>query len=220
MSGDDSKQAIAKTISEPEFAEWITPPRAISLLTSGTALGWSTALGTIVSYLAHGELLARADKVKIISGNDLRDFRRGQIPQHVWGDNEPSSGDSFWKNGLLRWTDDDSRYNRIKYSAFDVRFDPVVISQIVEITAVPGGQETPAKSTGRRGAKRKDWWDHLWIEMIRRIRAKTLNPSSAGDLCAILEEYAQEELGETPGDSTLKTMASNLFKYLGESGGK
>lgn len=73
---------------------------------------------------------------------------------------------------------------------------------------------------GRRGAPRKDWWDLLWIEMIRRIRAGTLKPKNQADLQRILEEHAGNVLDVDYGDSTLKPMASNLFKYLQENGGK
>lgn len=220
MSGDESVEKISATISESEFAEWFTPPRAIDLLTTGTALGWITALETILRYLAHGEMLARADKVKIISGNGSRDFRRGQIPPHVWEEGQPSSNSSFWENGLLEWKDDDSLYNRIKYFAFDVRFDPVVINRIAGVTAKTFAKSASTAPTARRGAKRKDWWDHLWIAMIRLIQADALKPKSVGELLIILEDYARDELGENPGDSTLKPMASNLFKYLQETGGK
>jgi hypothetical protein len=80
----------------------------------------------------------------------------------------------------------------------------------------PEASPKPAKI---RGAKRKDWWDHLWIEMIRRIRAGTLTPKSKAELQATLEDYV-DEIGGNYGDSTLKPMASNLFEYLEEIRGK
>lgn len=56
--------------------------------------------------------------------------------------------------------------------------------------------------------------------MIRRIEADTLHPKNQAELQETLEEYVSNDLGENYGDSTLKPMASNLFKYLEERRGK
>jgi hypothetical protein len=56
--------------------------------------------------------------------------------------------------------------------------------------------------------------------MIRRITAGTLKPKNPADLQRILEGYVANELNQDFGDSTLKPMASNLFKYLEETRGK
>jgi hypothetical protein len=80
---------------------------------------------------------------------------------------------------------------------------------------------TPAAPPGKKkgGAPRKDWWDHLWIEMIRRIENGTLDPASAADLERDMLEWLGAQ-GIYPGDSTLKTTSRNLFKYLKEKRGK
>jgi hypothetical protein len=111
----------------------------------------------------------------------------------------------------------ESGYDAREFAAFDVRFDPDVIHGLVETATEP---EPALCKSARRGAKRKDWWDILWIEMIRRIQAGTLNPNSPAELQRILEDYTSGTLNQEYGDSTLKPMASNLFKYLQEIGGK
>lgn len=109
-----------------------------------------------------------------------------------------------------------------------VRFQPDIIesfcTQVAKareaVVSAPSAPIAAATQPTRRGAKRKDWWDHLWIEMFRRIRAGTLRAAKPGDLQVILEDYVRDELGYEAGDSTLKPMASNLFKYLEEISGE
>ena len=137
--------------------------------------------------------------------------------------------DDFWVSGNYEPDDPLDIYLRstkpdeFEYHLYDVRFEPQIIMDfcrratgVSEITPTMPLAAVPA----RRGPKRKDWWDHLWIDMIRQLQAGTLNPTSVADLQRILEDHASHSLNVDVGDSTLKPMASNLFKFLKKNVGE
>lgn len=103
-----------------------------------------------------------------------------------------------------------------------IRFDPDGVRALLEPDEPDDGEQSDGASVvkGRRGAKRKSWWDDLWIEMIRRIQNGTLNPKSPADLQRTLENFVTHDLNGEYGDSTLKPMAAKLFEYLEKIGRK
>lgn len=137
--------------------------------------------------------------------------------------------DDFWVSGDYTPDDPlDSISRSFERDEFDhyltgVRFEPASVEGFCR-RANPQPQQTEvptvAPPIARRGAKRKDWWDHLWIEMIRRMLAGNLHPKRPADLEREMLIFVENDLGETVGDSTLKPMASNLFKFLQEIRGK
>lgn len=127
---------------------------------------------------------------------------------------------SNWQIGdfITGWME---RHRLDRAYVFGAEFDENDLRAIFPaVVEAPRGKATVSPVQGaRRGAKRKDWWDHLWIEMIRRIQAGSLKPGSKGELQKILETWCDENR-ENYGDSTLKPMASNLFDFLEELRGK
>lgn len=124
-----------------------------------------------------------------------------------------------WKTGnfSIEWYESGYDHHKAIYS---VDFDANEIRQAApplppapQHAEVSGAGAISARPKG--GAPRKPFWDPLWIEMIRRIRAGTLNPKSSGELERIMEDWCDSR-GFTPGDGTLHRTALNLFKYLSE----
>lgn len=136
MSGGESNNDIPADISAEDFGRWLSPRQALEILT--TEWSYEVAMDTIVRYLMHGEMLARADKVKLTIHGDTMEFRRTRIPADQWGPGSPPHISHFWENGLFDWADGSS-YNKREFSAFDVRFDPVVIRAMLKPSISPGG---------------------------------------------------------------------------------
>lgn len=207
----DEKDAI----SESDFVNWVRPRAALQMLDDQ----WSrdVSRGTLIRHLMHGQLRAFCERAVVRRQGEKTTLRLKLIPANQWGHDSPSYHSHFWDNGLFDFSVG-SGYSETDFACFDVRFDPEVFHSLV----LPSSEEKPLPTAPHvsRGAKRKDWWDILWIEMIRRIRAGTLTPKNQADLQEILEDYVRDALHQTFGDSTLKPMASNLFKFLEEIRGK
>ena len=202
-------------ISEQEFDRWFTPDQALRLISK--RMEWTTAKSTIVRYISRELLLARADTIIVDDVEERKTYRRAPVPHEQCDHNLLSPQNRFWQNGLLDWSDYGENGKR-ELSAFDVRFDPATIRRIASPAR---GTEPPEEATAvespraKGGAPRKGWWDDLWIEMIRRIRANELHPESGAELQRIMLDWlAEQEI--YPGEETLKKMALKLFKYLQE----
>lgn len=215
---------------------WLTPFEAIRILIDAGLRDEEHAVGWLVARLKSGELRAAGIIADISDEFAIVGMHSSLLKSRAWDKAHLIHWkNDFWVSGDYADTGDDDGV----LSEFDiafgilltgVRFKPDLILQFRERAAalkLSSGNSSStaltsrsAEKPARRGAKRKDWWDHLWIEMIRRIRAGTLKPAKVGDLQEILEEYVREELGYDAGDSTLKPMASNLFKYLEEISGE
>lgn len=162
------------------------------------------------------------------------------IPKSMWAaQNEPEDYDALWHFGSRTFViGSRSGYgDHQEINCFDIRFKPSGVEAIIQscgggATVTPATQPIaivapavtalPAPTEKKGGRPRKDWWDDLWIEILRRIGDGRLGPDSApsgNQLEYVLLDIAKE-LGFSPGDSTLKPMALKLFKYLRENGGK
>jgi hypothetical protein len=133
------------------------------------------------------------------------------VPYWVWRKVTLKEDSDFWDTGFLETHFPGEDYNYQRWAQlFGVRFWPDGLPQTVE-----NGSHQQAASKPKGGAPRKDWWDLLWIEMIRRIQDDSLHPESAAALERTMLEWLATQ-GVFPGDSTLKRTASNLFRYLRE----
>lgn len=206
---------------EIDFESWIRPRQALQML-SPHALSWVTYTQQIVTRLKNDLIDAVAEHAIVRAGSKSERHPFMMIPEGLWSGSVDQPTNPFWTTGDVEFFISQGAGYSISVtstiSLFNVRFRPEHIRAMLPPDADEAADALPRKN--RRGAKRKDWWDHLWIEMIRRIRAGTLKPKGVNELEAILEDYARNDLGEDTGDSTLKRTASNLFKYLEESGGK
>ena len=206
-------------VEKIDFEVWLRPTQAVKLLAGRGS--WGTYTDQIVTRLKNDLIDAAADHATIRTGGKIEPMTLLRVPSTLWSGSVGSPSHSFWRTGDVEFMLPSTGYSVSSdtVALFDVRFRPEQIRAMVVPEDHPAIAPAPA-ATPRRGAKRKDWWDHLWIEMIRRIRAGTLNPSKTSDLQRILEEYVGNELAQDFGDSTLKPMATNLFKYLEEIRGK
>lgn len=199
-----------------EYRGWLRP---IAVLEIFKDWGFETTASTLATRLQAGLIHSVAKKAILVRNRDEDDYYR--IPKSAWIGWACLADRDFWRTGDVVFYSSASGGGyggeRSGGEYFGVRFDPNDIRELSE--EVSPSQAAP-DSKPRRGARRKDWWDHLWIEMIRRIQAGTLTPKNIAELQETLEEYAGNVLNEDYGDSTLKPMASNLFKYLQELGGK
>lgn len=222
--------------SESQFTEetwnsWLEPFQAVRLLIEAGLDDREHAVNWLKGNLRRGALRAGGLHIKLLPNKLIKsEWVYGLYRSSTW--NQVAAipwKDDFWVSGnyepdnpldaVLRSSDGDEFKNYLT----EIRFDPDPIADFCNRArgAVTQPPLVPALAVAaRRGAKRKDWWDHLWIEMIRRIRAGTLRPNKPGELQVILEDYVRDQLGYDPGESTLKPMASNLFKYLEEMSGE
>ena len=214
--------------TEQEFNDdWFTPLDALDV--SDERMAEDHEKWALLEQLRAGQIVAvaRTAQVKPRSGT-VQAFVR--IAAGAWRRAGQSEQIQFWRTGhlVVDGVEREDDYGGVltgdKERYFNVRFDPASFSgrppppdQESELVQSTGPATEKPKNL--RGAKRKDWWDHLWIEMIRRIRAGELNPKNKTELQDILEEYV-DEIGGNYGDSTLKPTASNLFEYLEEIRGK
>lgn len=206
---------------------WMTPFEAVAMLIDAGLEDREHAVNWLGARLKTNELMSVAIGFEISPDGDVGEEYRYFVHHRAWKHVDKIHWkDDFWISGTYTEKDD---YDLIGSSdpifpgAFDmmgVKFEPDCVRKFVanainakQPPAIPNVAKQPSS---RRGPKRKDWWDHLWIEMIRRMQAGKLNPKKQADLERELIEYVESELGETVGDSTLKPMASNLFKFLQE----
>jgi hypothetical protein len=206
---------------EEEFDEsWITPLEALGI--SDPEDADETDEWAILEQLRAGQIIAvaRTGQPHPDVGAVMPFVR---ISAGAWRHASGLEERYFWRTGHLVVPVQDAvgMHSGKKERYFNVRFDPATLSgrPPQRIPDEPQPDEQQSRPKNLKGAKRKDWWDHLWIEMIRRIRAGTLNPKNKAELQGILEDCV-DEIGGNYGDSTLKRTASNLFEYLEESRGK
>jgi hypothetical protein len=179
----------------------------------------------VVEKLKAGQVIAVARTAQTDPRvSKLHPFAR--VPHTAWLRMDSFAQNRFWQTGhLVVPVDPNSAWSNMPKEGdqrfFDIRFDPDSLSgkPPPKFDDDRAPQEEKVRTTKLRGAKRKDWWDLLWIEMFRRIRAGTLQPKDKAELQRILEDYVDEIVGNY-GDSTLKPTASNLFEYLEEIRGK
>jgi len=185
-------------------------------------------VNALLRRLGLGLIQGAAEVTTLSSQDGQQQESHGFVPPVFWTlSTAPGWKDAFWKTGDL-WFPTGGGYaittkDWIEFTG--VRFDPAGIAKAARALgrapqAPKTANEPPLAAGARRGAKRKMWWDDLWIEMIRRIRAGTLNPKDKAALQTILETYVMHDLNGEYGDSTLKPMASKLFDYLEEIRGK
>ncbi|WP_156878227.1 hypothetical protein [Sphingopyxis sp. QXT-31] len=202
--------------TEENFRACITPREALARY----GLSQTTAILQLNRELSHGRVEAVAEEVRWgpINGKLLA---YPLIPTWVWLRHDLKPEDDFWDTGYLYSHFPSQGYSVVRdggISFFYVRFWPHGLPNAIE----PPSEAAPASmptAAGKGGRPRKGWWDDLWIEMIRRIEAGNLHPTSAAQLQKKMEDW----LGENqiyPGDSTLKPMANKLFKYLQERQGE
>jgi len=208
------EEAIPVEISAAEFSRWLTPLQTFDLLSPQWT--YEVICNTLRRLLIHDQLTARARTIVIERrGEAKRSAHNSVVFAHLWRDNPPQSPSHFWQNGLIDFREGVGSVVR-EYACFDVRFDPEVIHSLIKAPATLPNTAAQARSDkAKGGAPRKGWWDDLWIEMIRRIKANELHPTSGGDLQRIMEDWLGEQ-GIYPGDDTLKKTANKLFKYLRE----
>ena len=227
-------------LSEEAWAQWLTPFVAIQRLMAAGLEDREHAVNWLTARLQSGELRGAGIWFDFDEDNKPVSECICVWEPHIW----KNAGSVGWKHDF--WISGDYparegvRYaprEVVGYADFNlpvgfeliaVRFQPDIIETFCNhaarareaVVSAPAATTAAATQSARRGAKRKDWWDHLWIEMIRRIRAGTLKPKNQTALLALLEDYVRDELHSDAGDSTLKPMASNLFKYLEEISGE
>lgn len=218
-------------LTDEDRERWLLPFTAVKILIEAGLDDREHAVKWLLARLKCGELLAVANIVQLSKDMSITGYKVGLLSTRVWRDaHKIHWKDDFWVSGDYSSTEEEDTILSNFHIAFEVglngvRFDPAPILQFAARAAAPENAKPPSATKpepatpARRGAKRKDWWDHLWIEMIRRIRAGTLKAAKPADLQIILEDYVRDELGYEAGDSTLKPMASNLFKYLEEISG-
>ena len=224
--------------TEEVWTTWLEPFRAVQLLIDVGLEDREHSVSWLKARLRSGELRAGgwhldlsggpASEPSLVSGR-YKVSTWGQIAAIAWKDD-------FWISGDYQPVGDEVDLSGIRYAPrlyaaptfphdlISVRFDPAPIIAFCEraapAIAVPTQAPTSTTTGSRRGARRKDWWDQLWIEMIRRIMKGTLLPKNQAELQGILEDHVINELGQEVGDSTLKPMAANLFKFLDERSGE
>lgn len=188
--------------------EWLTPRRARELL--APLHSGQTGKRFIMGRLKSGYIEAVARQCEW-QGN-LTSLV--PVPRACWQAMTDYGDDYFWETGDASFTHKNSLAR-----LFDVRFNTLFADK-------PQGLEQPqfpeseavrpnASQVNTGGAPRKAWWDDLWIEMIRRIRADELHPETAAELQRIMLDWLGEQ-GFYPGEDTLKKTARKLFKYLQE----
>src|SRR5437763_1496705 len=108
---------IRTTISKKEFSQWLTPSKALEVLSRRWS--YDVAMSTVIRYLMHGELRARAAKVIVARQGDEQTFYRSPIPRQEWDYGKPNASSDFWEAGSFDWSDG-SGYHQREFSAFDV----------------------------------------------------------------------------------------------------
>lgn len=216
----------AVTVSEAEYLAWLTASQTLAFLSNR----WtgSDVAKAIVNRARTGMIRAAAELAEVNTNSTHERTSFALVPETFWKlDSGPAISEPFWKTGdiIFAITPRSGAYEigLGKWVSFTgIRFENAGVEALGRQLGID--VKDPATSPGpkgeRRGAKRKDWWDHLWIAMIRRIIEGSLNPKDKAELQRILESYVLHELDGEYGDSTLKPMASNLFKYLQEIRGK
>lgn len=223
--------------TEDVWNSWLEPIQAVRMLMDAGLDDREHAVNWLKARLRNGDLRAGGWHIELHDEEtDKPNFVIGRYKVTTWsrvaaipwkddfwisGDYQPDGDDGIAQG--IRFVPREVERESFPHDVIQVRLDPAPIVAFCA-RASAGAQVAPLQSTtpavSRRGAKRKDWWDHLWIEMIRRISAGTLKPKSQAALLTLLEDHVREELQSDVGDSTLKPMAANLFKYLKEISGE
>jgi hypothetical protein len=230
---------VESQISEQEWSRWLDPFNATQRIKQAGLADDERAIGWLAARLSNGELRGAGYVPCHNSERDTYDWHLCMPSAHVWEHVRLIPWrDDFWVSGTYspKIDENDLDLSVLSYArrelgpkvpdGFDhtlwkFRFDPIPIDEFCSPTPSTSNERPAAKiDKGRRGPKRKDWWDHLWIEMIRRIRAQTLKPKNQASLQAEMEDFVRDDLGTEPGDSTLKPMAAKLFKFLEEISGE
>jgi hypothetical protein len=204
--------------SEEEFIEsWITPLQALGVSDLDDA--YETDEWAVLEQLRAGQIIAVAR-----TGQPHPDVGAVTPFVHIsagaWRRAGGLEERYFWRTGHLVVPAQDpvAMHSGKKERYFNVRFDPATLNgqptTRIQDEQPPSEDQRP-KPPNKGGAPRKGWWDDLWIEMIRRIRAGTLHPESAAELQRIMLDWLGEQ-GFYPGEDTLKKTARKLFKYLDE----
>jgi hypothetical protein len=215
---------------EARCSKWLSTVNALALLKRHYH-NQVHAQERLISW-AGADLIPTKCRRMVITGLHPAERDECLIAPDYWAEFESTSARhrEDWISGdfvLKRW----NRYDEDrKVKVFKVTFCEADLLKLipadVPTPAVPSLEDvreiriinqddTARLGKARGGAPRKDWWDDLWIEMIRRIRAGTLTPQSAADLQrTMLTWLGDQEI--YPGDDTLKKTARKLFKYLEE----
>lgn len=227
---------MADSITQAEYDSWIPAPEAFEKLTDKYN-EVSAALSALRRRLETGLLRAVASDVIERTPEGPIGRKLVLIQPVMWSIIDPPYESHLWISGEidvdLRGS---GRYAELEEprhtSLLGVRFDRAGLIALNRLfaeteqrksTALSAPIEPISETQPRRGgAPRKGWWDDLWIEVLRRVqdgRLRSDTAPSGSRLEYVLLDIAQE-LGFSPGESTLKPMALKLFTYLKENGGK
>jgi hypothetical protein len=221
----------AEFIPKDEYETWLAPRQALAELSGMDS--WYMMASAINDHLSRGFIRAAAKIVIQQHGGRSTNNRYVLVKSGLWEDAEPEADHPFWNTAKIVITSGGGYAGDTKTEFFGVRFDPEGIAGIKRDAGLaPQSSRAPyapqklptqpqpanaasiqAKNKG--GAPRKGWWDDLWIEMIRRIRAEELHPESGAQLQRIMLDWLADQ-GIYPGEETLKKTALKLFKYLQE----
>jgi hypothetical protein len=126
---------MADTISEEEFARWLTPKQARKLLSDQ----WAdyTIKSTLAGKVGHGLLTARAE-VMIVNVGSSSEKRLERVPVHQnpWSSDYPSRHAIFWENGRLDYEFGEAQW-AVEVACHGIRFDPDAVQVLVETPAKP-----------------------------------------------------------------------------------
>lgn len=207
--------------------QWVTAPAAVSYLT-GVVGDIVEAQETLIKRAGANMIATRCARQRVAElATDhitLTDAREVHYP--FWRLFESSNVriTENWKLGdfelFQTLPNGQSKYVAIFSVEFalpaELRSGPPPIPPADTTASPPPLVEQSARNVG--GRPRKGWWDDLWIELIRRIQAGKLNPTSAAQLENIMNDWLTQR-GYSPGDSTTKPTALKLFNYLKENRG-
>ena len=216
-------------ITAEEWEACLTPYQAIALLDKSGLVDREQATNWLSARASNYEVVAVAKEAWGFIPNSLKSFQYVILPSEVWRNylRHADWKNDFWVSGDYEICRNDIDFGAPETSGYisEVRFYVDGLSEALikyGIIAPPIKLESapPSQTIARRDAKRKDWWDLLWLEVIRRILDDSFRHGTQADLQRWLEDYTMNELNQDIGDSTLKPMASNLFKFLGENRGK
>jgi hypothetical protein len=192
--------------------DWLMPKRAVEFLEDAYG-GETSTQRWLMTRLKTGVIQAVARTAE--HRGDRKSFVA--VPQKFWEQCDSWGDDHFWLTG-----DETFRVSGPGGGTFarmlDIRFDPETLGSRAHKPDPPNAHlltMPPDEQRPKGGAPRKAWWDDLWIEMIRRIRANELHPETAAELQRTMLNWLGER-GFYPGEDTLKKTAIKLFKYLQE----
>lgn len=211
-------------VDPDQFGRWVEVRKARIKLCAHFD-DWATAETAVIRRLCAG-LLKAAAAVAVLHFDDRQERSdRVVITPNLWQKANLNPQSIIWASSEfdvdLRGRDRFAELEPESYvQFFGVRLDLDGLNAIAPIfgedVVIADTKLAPARA--KPGRKRAEWWDLLWIEMIRRTVAGTLKPKNQAGLEREMLDFLSE-IGEFPGEGTLKRSAANLFKYIEEKRG-